>query len=443
MSTHRRDFLRATAAVAGTAAATAVSPNVFAAGTDAMKVGLIGCGGRGNGAVKDILTADDRVEIVAFGDVFEDKAKKAVENWRKDKKFASRIKATPETAFGGLDAYNKVINAGVDLVILATPPGFRPFHLEAAIKAKKHVFCEKPVAVDAAGIRKCLELVEESKRAGVAVVAGTQRRHQQGYQQTVKAIHDGVVGDVVAARCAWNGQGIWFHERKEGQKDAEYQLNNWYHFLWLSGDHIVEQHVHNLDVINWIMNAHPVKAVALGGRATRDLVISEQLKNSKTASAKLKATPVGTPSEYGNIWDHYAVEFEYPNGVKLFSYCEHIAGSKSDVSETVYGSKGTCRVNSYAVGKKKVGEDTDVSAYVQEHVDLLRSIREGKPLNELQAVTESTFTAILGRDAAFSGKELTWDGLLKAGKGTMPENLALGIDIPVPPAAVPGQWKIA
>jgi len=435
---HRRDFLKASAIAAGTAAS-ANMVGAFARGQDTIKVGLIGCGGRGNGAVKDILTADDKVEIVAFGDVFEEKAKDSQKKWAADKKFGARIKATPDTCFGGLNAYQKVIDATPDLVILATPPGFRPYHLEAAVKAKKNIFCEKPVAVDAAGIRKCLSLVEEVKKAGIALVAGTQRRHQKGYIETVKAIHDGAIGDVITARCSWNGQGIWFKERKEGQADAEYQLQNWYHYLWLCGDQIVEQHVHNLDVINWVMKSHPVKAVALGGRATRDAVIAAQIAKNP----RFKDTPIGDPKEYGQIWDHFAVEFEYPDGQKLFSYCAHIAGCKSDVSETVYGSKGTCKVNNYAVGKKKIGEDSDVSPYVQEHIDLLRSIREGKPLNELQSVAESTFTSILGRDAAYSGKELAWDKHLAEGVTTMPANLALGMSIPVTAAPVPGKGKTA
>lgn len=441
MSTHRRDFLKASAIAAGTAATASIA-GAFAKGPDTIKVGLIGCGGRGSGALKDILTADDKVELIAVADVFDEKAKTAVQNYKTGnayKKFANRIKVTPETTFSGLDGYQKVIDSGADLIILATPPGFRPYHLEAAVKAKKHIFCEKPVAVDAAGIRKCLSLVEEVKKNGTALVAGTQRRHQKGYIETVKAIHGGEIGDVVAARCSWNGQGIWFRERKEGQADAEYQLQNWYHYLWLCGDQIVEQHVHNLDVINWVMQAHPVKAVALGGRATRDAVIAAQIAKNP----RFKGVEVGDPKEYGQIWDHFAVEYEYPNGQKMFSYCQHIAGCKSDVSETVFGSKGQCKVSSYSVGKKKVGEDNDVSAYVQEHIDLLRSIREGKPLNELQSVTESTFTAILGRDAAYSGKELTWDKLLAEGQSTMPANLALGASIPVNAAPIPGKGKIA
>ena len=310
---NRREFLKASA-IAG-AAVSASGAGLFAAGNDGViKVGLIGCGGRGTGAVRDILEAEKRinganpkVEIVAVGDVFKNKAEGAAKTFKTGKnyaEFANQIKVTPETTFDGLEAYQKVLAANTDLVILATPPGFRPLHLEAAVKANKHIFCEKPVCVDATGARKCYELVEESKKKNIAIVAGTQRRHQKGYIETVKKIHDGAIGDVTATRCAWNGSGIWFHDRAANVSDAEYQLNNWYHFLWLCGDHIVEQHVHNLDVVNWVMQDHPVKAVGLGGRAAR---------------------PVGEPAEVGQIWDHFAVEYEFPNG----SYWKSVRGTKA------------------------------------------------------------------------------------------------------------------
>lgn len=422
---HRRDFIKASAVVAG-ATMTSNLAGAFAAGNDTIKVGLIGCGGRGNGAVRDILEAESRingdnpkVEIAAFGDVFEDRAQKALETWKKNKQFGSRIKATPETCFGGLDAYQKVLAAGVDLVILATPPGFRPVHLEAAIKANKNIFCEKPVAVDATGARKCFELAEESKRKNLAIVTGTQRRHQKGYIETIKKLHDGAIGQILSTRCAWNNNGIWFNDRKKGEKDSTYQLRNWYHFLWLCGDHIVEQHVHNLDVINWVMNDHPIRAVGMGGRATRK---------------------VGAPGEVGQIWDHFAVEYEYKNGVKMHSYCRHIPGD-TDVSETVVGTKGTCRVNAYQINKEQVGSD-DINAYVQEHIDLLNSIRAGRPLNELKQVTESTFTAILGRNAAYACKTLKWDDALAANENTMPKDLTLDMTLAVTPAPTPGSWKL-
>jgi len=423
-SSDRRDFLKAGAA-AGVAAA-AFSPGIHAAGNDTIKVGVIGCGGRGNGAIRNILDADKSVEIVAFGDVFAGQAKNSFNQWKKNKEHGARVTATPDAVFDGLDSYKKVLAAGIDLVILATPPGFRPLHLEAAVKAKKHIFCEKPVAVDAAGIRKCLALVEESKKANIAIVAGTQRRHQKGYIETINKIKEGAIGDVISARVAWNSGGsppIWFHKRRPGETDTAYQLRNWYHFLWVCGDHIVEQHVHNLDVANWVMGDHPIRATGLGGRSNR---------------------PGGShaePNEFGNIWDHYAVEYEYKSGQRVFSYCKHIAGCESDVSEFVLGSKGNSRVNNYMIGKETVGSDNR-DAYVQEHIDLLASIRSGKLLNELQAVTESTFTAILGRNASYAQKWLKWDDALAANEDTMPKDLTMSSKIDVPPAPTPGSWKL-
>ena len=360
-----------------------------------------------------------------MADVFKSQADNAVKSFKSAdakspfKKYAAQIKVTPETTFDGLDAYQKLLNSGVDLVILATPPGFRPIHLEAAVKAGKNIFCEKPVAVDATGIRKCYELVEESKKKNIAIVAGTQRRHQKGYIETIGKLHAGAIGDIVAARCAWNGSGIWFRDRAKDESDAHYQIHNWYHFLWMSGDHIVEQHVHNLDVINWIMNDHPIKAIGMGGRAARK---------------------VGDPSEVGNIWDRYAVEFEYKNGVKMYSYCRHIPGD-NDVSESVVGTKGKCKVNSYIINGEQAGED-NIDAYVQEHIDLLNSIRNSKPLNELKNVTDSTFTAILGRNASFACKTLKWEDALKANDDSMPKNLTLDMSLKVTGAPTPGSWRL-
>jgi myo-inositol 2-dehydrogenase / D-chiro-inositol 1-dehydrogenase len=429
----RRDFVKASAA-AGVVAVSAAG--VYAAGNDVIKVGLIGAGGRGKGAVRDILEAEQvingttpKVEIVAVGDVFRDRAQTAVNEFKTARNFAAfagQIKATPETTFDGLDAYQRVLSADVDLVILATPPGFRPLHLEAAIRAGKNIFCEKPVCVDAAGARKVYGLIPESRRKNLAIVAGTQRRHQKGYLETVKRIHDGAIGDVVSARVAWNSGGnppIWFHARRPNETDAAYQLRNWYHFQWVCGDHIVEQHVHNLDVANWVLKGHPVRATGIGGRSSRP------------------GGPNADSKEFGNIWDHFAVEYEYANGVRVFSYCRHIAGSESDVSETVFGSRGTSRVNAYTINRDEVGAD-DRNPYVQEHIDLLNSIRAGRPLNELQSVTDSTFTAILGRNASFANRWLTWDNALNADEDTMPKGLTLQSAVPVPPSPVPGAWRL-
>jgi predicted dehydrogenase len=430
MSNNRRAFLK-TSALAGAAVA-ASGAGVFAAGNETIKVGLIGCGGRGTGAVRDILEAEDKingknskVEIVAVGDAFQRQAEGAVRAFKSENpksryyKYRQHVKVTPETTFHGLDAYQKVLNAGVDLVILATPPGFRPIHLEAAIAAGKHIFCEKPVAVDATGARKVFGLVKESRNKNIAIVAGTQRRHQKPYIETVKKLHDKAIGDVVAARCSWNGGGIWFRDREQGMSDAEYQINNWYHFLWVCGDHIVEQHVHNLDVINWIMNDHPVKAVGMGGRAARKS---------------------GDPNSVGNIWDHYAVEFEYKNGVRMHSYCRHIPGD-DDISESAVGTKGNSYVSAYVINGEQVAEE-GVGAYVQEHIDLLNSIRAGKPLNELQSVTEATFTAILGRNASYACKTLKWTDALNANEDLMPKNLTMASSLKVNAAPTPGAWRL-
>jgi predicted dehydrogenase len=426
---NRRDFLKAGAVATATAAATNLIPTAVhaAGGADIIKVGVIGCGGRGSGAAANSLEADKAIHIHALGDVFEEKAARLGKNLKG--RYKDRI-AADGRVFGGLDAYQKVIDSGVDLVILATPPGFRPIHLDAAIKAKKHVFTEKPVAVDAPGIRKVLALVDEAKKQNLAVVPGTQRRHQKAYLEVYKQFKDGAIGDAVAARCSWNGSGIWFHKRNKGEPDGAYQLRNWYHFLWLCGDHIVEQHVHNLDVINWFMGSHPVKAVGMGGRM-----------------GGTDARPDGDPHEVGNIWDHFAIEYEYPNGVRLASYCRHYYGP-GDVSETLVGNKGTIRTsdkNYYQIngepGYSVEKDRDDISPYVQEHIDLIASIRSGKPINALREVAESTFTAILGREAAYSGTALSWDRLLASKHSTMPPDLTRASTIEVPSVPRPGKYQ--
>ncbi|MCS6865256.1 MAG: Gfo/Idh/MocA family oxidoreductase [Gemmataceae bacterium] len=435
---NRRDFLKTTAAVSGVAIANNLSVAAYAGGgNDVIKVGLIGCGGRGMGAVRDILEAEKRingdnpkVEIIAVADVFKNKAENAAKTLTNPKSdrygpFFKQIKVTPETTFDGLDAYEKLLKTDVNLVILATPPGFRPQHLEAAVRAGKHIFCEKPVAVDATGARKCYSLIDESKKKGLAIVAGTQRRHQKPYIEIMKKIHDGAIGEIRAARCSWNGREPWFRKREEGMADSTYQIHNWYHFLWTCGDHIVEQHVHNIDVINWALNDHPIRATGFGGRSFRH---------------------PGPPKEAGHIWDHFAVEFEYKNGMKMFSYCRHFPVGGDDVSEMVIGSTGVAYTrdgSAYQInGKPAVADDRGISAYVQEHIDLLNSIRAGAPLNELKNVTDSTFTAILGRNACYSGMALKWDDALASAEDWMPKNLALGQPLEVSRTPLPGSWKL-
>jgi predicted dehydrogenase len=424
---NRRDFLKATGVVAGTAAFAASVPGVHAAGNEEIKVGLIGCGGRGNGAAENCLHADKAVKLHAVGDVFPDKSDRAAKQFKG--KFKDRVDLG-DRVFSGLDAYQKVIGSGVDLIILATPPGFRPIHLEAAVAAGKHVFCEKPVAVDAAGIRKCLEVVEASKSKPISIVAGTQRRHQKAYNEVYKRIANGEIGDIVAGRCAWDNNGIWFNKRQPGMSDVVYQLRNWYHFMWLCGDHIVEQHIHNLDVINWFTGQHPVKAVGMGGRM-----------------GGTDARPNGPANEVGNIWDHFAVEFEFPNGVRVASYCRHYPGV-NDVSEMVVGTKGTIRTADkgfYLLNGKEIysvdQDRADTNPYVQEHIDLIASIRSGSKVNELEQVTHSTLTAIFGREAAYTGKHLSWNDMLKSKQDTMPHHLTLDMELAVSPVPMPGKTK--
>jgi predicted dehydrogenase len=416
MSANRRDFLKSSAALAAGAALTTAVNRAYAGGSDVIKVGVIGCGGRGSGAAEDCLKGSKETKIVALGDVYK---QHALDLRKLLGKFGDRVELPDDRIFDGLQSYEQVLGAGIDLVILATPPGFRPGHLEAAVTAGKHIFTEKPVAVDGPGIRKVLAAAEEATRKNLAVVAGTQRRHQTGYLETMKHIHDGAIGEILAAHCYWNNAGIWFRNRKTGMSDAEYQINNWYHFLWTCGDHIVEQHVHNLDVINWAMQGHPISCWAMGGRSARK---------------------VGPPNEVGNIFDHFAVEYTFDKGVVSNSFCQHIPGA-DNVSEFLIGTKGHCQVNEYLINGKRVLQGKDNAPYVQEHTDLVASIKAGQPLNELRQVAESTMTAIMGRTAAYTGKVVTWDEMLKSEVDTFPAKLTWDMSLQVSPTPVPGRTK--
>ncbi len=416
----RRDFLKTTTAAA--VGSTLISPlpiipGAYATGSDLIKVGLIGCGGRGTGAAGNVLEAAPGVKITAMGDTFKDRLEESRSNLIK--KYGDKIDVPNDRCFVGFDAYEKVIASDVNYIILATPPAFRPQHLKAAIAAGKHIFTEKPVAVDGAGIRTCLALYEEAKAKGLGIAAGTQRRHQTGYLETMKLIHDGAIGQIVAARCYWNQGGLWNKPRQPGWTDMEWQLRNWLYFTWLSGDHIVEQHVHNLDVVNWAMGTHPIKAYGMGGRQAR------------------------TDPAYGHIYDHFAVDYEYENGVHLMSMCRQIPNTDGNVSEALVGTKGTCQVNKYIItGEKdwRFGEK-DNNPYVQEHTNLIASIRSGNPINELKNVAESTLTAIMGRMSAYTGKVVSWEQALNSKEILVPEKLEWG-PLPVPPVAIPGQTPL-
>jgi len=416
----RRDFIKTSAAVSLAALGPGAS-RIFAAGSDRLRIGLIGCGGRGEGAVKDCIKAASGVELVAMGDLFKDRMDKTLEALAKD--YPNNIKVTKEIFFVGFDAYQKVIASDIDIVILAAPPHFRPMHLKAAIEAGKHVFMEKPVAVDPAGIRSVLASSELAEKKGLAIVAGTQRRHQAHYVEIIKRIHDGDIGEIVAAQCYWNGGdmlGYWkWYERQDGMSSMEWQCRNWPWFTWLSGDHIVEQHVHNMDVVNWAIDAHPAQCLGMGGRQVRTL---------------------------GNIFDHFAVEFEYPNGVRVLSMCRQISGCTDRVSERIVGTKGaayTDGTTGYIEGPNAYKYDgQNPNPYVQEHVDLIASIRAGKPLNEGRNVAYSTMGAIIGRMSAYTGRALSWDWAMKASKLDLtPPRYEWG-DLPVEPVASPGKTPL-
>jgi myo-inositol 2-dehydrogenase/D-chiro-inositol 1-dehydrogenase len=386
----RRQFIRNSSLLAASATAVASFPGILHAQTKPkLNAAIIGTGGRGSGAGKDFLDAAKEVgveaNIVALADISADQVARCRQN-------VSRlgVQVPSENCFHGFDAYLKAINVpGVNYVILASPPGFRPPHFQAAVAAGKNVFTEKPVAVDGPGCRMMYAAGEEAKKKGLKVVAGTQRRHHPGYIETIKRIHDGAIGDVTALRAYWINTGPIWHRGIKGNNDLEIQINNWYHYIWLCADHIVEQHVHNLDIGNWVMKATPVKAWGMGGR---------QQLGDKT----------------GEIWDNFSVEFEYENGVRMQSFCGQIKRDFGSVSEAVVGSKGTSNPSGQirpkdgpawrAPGKK-------LSEYVYEHISLINAIVGDKELNETAQVTDSTLTAIMGREAAYNGGVVEWEDI--------------------------------
>jgi predicted dehydrogenase len=310
----------------------------------------------------------------------------------------------------------------VDLVILATPPGFRPIHLKAAAEAGKHIFAEKPVATDPAGVRAVLEAAEVARKKGLGLVCGTQRRHDIGYVETIKRIHNGAIGDIVGGNFYWNQGSLWMKPRQPQWSDMEWQIRNWPYFTWLSGDHIVEQHIHQIDVMNWVMGTHPVAAYAQGGRQVR------------------------TDPAYGHIFDHFYVEYEFPGGVRISCMCRQQDNTDARVAEWVVGTNGTSNVATTITptnGKKwRFDRPKDAPGpYQQEHIDLIESIVSGQPLNEGKRIAESTLTAIMGRMSAYTGKTVTWEQAMESKLSLAPERFEMG-SLPVPAVAVPGKTPL-
>ncbi len=430
-SSSRREFLRASSTVtAGLMAAPFVLTGRSAqlSPGDAIKVGLVGCGGRGSGAAKQALNADSNVQLVAVADAFEGNLQRGLAALKADNEVKDKIKVDPEKCFVGLDAYQKLIDSGVDLVVLASPPGFRPMHLKAAVEAGKHVFCEKPMATDGPGVRSVLESVAKAKAKNLAIVAGFCWRYNLAERAIFQKIIAGEIGDVRSFYGTYNtglvGRNV---PRTEGMGDLEYQIRNWFFYTWLSGDHLVEQCIHTVDKMAWAFNdVPPLKCIAHGGRQVR------------------------TAPEYGNIFDHFECVYEYPNNARGFIFCRQQANCANDNSDWIYGSKGTGRVLGFGGMpwiKNEKGENTwrysgeRPDMYQVEHNELFKSIRDGKPINDGIRMAHSTLTGIMGRMAAYTGKEITWEQALNSTEDLTPKNWDLKSEFPAPPVAMPGKTR--
>lgn len=397
----RRDFVRhgavaaAVAAVGstilrrdGASAATDESPAPMSGrGSDELRIGVIGCGGRGRGAAINALEADPGARIVAVADLLPDRLEAA----RRDlaKYGGARAEVAADHAFAGFDGYRRLLEVDLDVVALATPPGFRPSHFDAVIAAGRHAFIEKPVAVCPAGARQMLVAARRADERKLCVVAGTQRRHERSYMEAIERLRGGIIGTPIAARCFWNMGGLWSVKADPSRSDVENQIRNWLYHTWLSGDHIVEQHVHNIDVVNWVFDAYPTRACAVGGRQSR------------------------TAAEFGHIFDHFGVDYEYPDGRFALSMARQQEGTSGRVEEIVHGSDGVMRLApgfAESSGRRAWRFDgANGNPYVAEWRDLLSAVRNGTHVNEAERVTLSTLAAIMGRIAAYTGVDLTWD----------------------------------
>lgn len=441
----RRQFLKSSAtAVSLTALTAGLQAKAYATGTGAIKIGLIGCGGRGTGAALDTLRAATEViyptdtyhtedaaegaraaaqgvQIVALADIFEDRLERCREQLQK-----VGMPVSEDRCFIGFNAYKEVMNLpDINYLILATPPNFRPAHLRAAVEAGKHTFLEKPVAVDATGVRSVIESGEIARRKGLAIGAGTMRRRENGSCETTRRIQEGMIGDIIACEVIWSGGELWSVKRQPSWTDMEDQLRNWPYYTWLSGDFIVEQFVHNLDIINWVLGEHPVRAFAMGGRQVR------------------------TDPRFGNIYDHFAVEYQFANGVRCFAMDRQTNGCANRIEEVFLGTKGTGRFGLFRgwgidlkSGKKWRFSGPRNNPYQQEHEDLINSIRSGQPINEARQLAESTLTAIMGREATYSGQIVEWEDALNSTQDLRPPTYEFG-PLPTRPVPMPGRYKLS
>lgn len=433
-NTQRRDFIKTSALLTGGAMLSPFTlPGAYAAGDDVIKIAVIGCGGRGTGAVFQAFETGQNIQLVAMADAFKDRLDQSYErifkNYGKDK-----VVVPEEMKFTGFDGYKQAMKAA-DVVIIATPPGFRPDHFEEAVRQEKQIFMEKPVATDAVGIRRVLAAAEIAKAKKLNVVVGLQRHYQDNYIQTIDRIHDGAIGDIIGGQVFWNDGGVWVRERQPGQTEMEYQMRNWYYFNWLCGDHITEQHVHNIDVANWVKNGYPVKAEGTGGRTVR------------------------RGKEHGEIFDHHVVLFTYEDGTVIHSECRHFPGATNRVDESFQGTNGKVYMNAGHVGRltdykgnslyEHDGKN-NANPYQVEHDQLFDAIVKGEyKFADAENAAKSTMSSILGRYATYSGKSITWDEAINSNVSLMPERLAWDAEPKVVPNeegyyafAVPGKTKV-
>ncbi len=425
----RREFLKkSTAATAGGLFALnfSVREKAFAANSDTLKIGLVGCGGRGTGAAQQALTADKNTVIVAMGDAFQNKIAGSIAELKRH--VNDQVQVTPDHQFVGLDAYEKVLASGVDVVIFATPPGFRPQHFEAAIKAGKHAFIEKPVATDVAGIKKVMAAVKQAKEKNIGAIAGFCWRYDAARREVFKRIHGGEIGDVRATYHTYYTGPVKPmpapDRRKEGMSDVEWQVANWYNFTWLSGDGFVEQAIHSVDKLAWTMHDQPpLKAVAVGGRQT--------------------------PNYEGNIFDHMEVNYEYPEGVRGFVVHRQIGSCHSENKDYIMGAKGVANIGGRRSPCEIIAPGADwrwtgappKDMYQVEHDEFFAAIRAGKPMNDGDRIWTSTLVGLMGRMAAYTGAEISWDQMLESQEKLVADNLKWDMSLPIEPMAIPGKTR--
>ncbi len=425
--TTRRDFLRqstsAAVAAGSLVSGMSVARNLHAAGNDTIRIGLVGCGGRGSGAAVQALTADPNTQLVAMADAFGDRLEASVRRLTRNKAVGDRVKVDPEHRFTGFDGYKQVIASDVDVVLLTTPPHFRPLQLRACIEANKHVFAEKPVAVDAPGIRSVLETTELARKKNLCIVSGLNTRYSFIAQEAVRRVHEGAVGDIVTLHSARYGGGVWVCARQPGMTDMQYQMLNWYYFTWLSGDFNVEQFVHQMDFCAWLMgDRYPVRCYGTGGRQAR------------------------TGPEYGHIYDHFATTFEYDNGVRLFSTTRHQRGCSNESGTYVFGSEGTASLAHRGMqieGKHawKAPRTQEKNSHQLEHDAFFAALRAGRTINNGVYMAKSSMMAIMARMSSYTGQSLTWDEAFNSKQELKPSSYAWDGTPPPAKVAIPGVTK--